>query len=103
GTQFGGSMYSMTDPFYMLMLIQNLGPDYTVWDKSAHISYLKPGRTDLTAEFILTDDDLAFIRTTLEKQNKMEWVRKVEIKDKNDQTVAVVDKVIYIRKKTSQV
>ena len=27
GTHFGGSLYSMTDPFYMLMLIENLGRD----------------------------------------------------------------------------
>ena len=26
-TQFGGSLYSMTDPFYMLMLMENLGRD----------------------------------------------------------------------------
>jgi len=30
GTHFGGSLYAMTDPFYMLMLIENLGSDYVV-------------------------------------------------------------------------
>ena len=44
GTHYGGSLYSMTDPFYMLMLIENLGRDYIVWDKAATIRFRKPGK-----------------------------------------------------------
>ena len=33
-THFGGSLYSMTDPFFMLMLMQILGKEYIVWDKA---------------------------------------------------------------------
>jgi hypothetical protein len=43
GTHYGGSLYSMTDPFYMVMLIEILGRDYVVWDKSASIRFRKPG------------------------------------------------------------
>ncbi len=47
GTQFGGSLYSMVDPFYMLMLMENLGRDYIVWDKAAehrlHLAGQRPG------------------------------------------------------------
>lgn len=39
GTQFGGSLYAMTDPFFMLMLMENLGRDYVVWDKAANIEF----------------------------------------------------------------
>lgn len=98
GTQYGGSMFSMTDPFYMLMLLQNLGSKYSVWDKSASIRYLKPGRSDLFAEFKLTEDDLKTIQTTLENQDKMEWNRTIEIKDKNGELIAAVDKVLSIKK-----
>jgi hypothetical protein len=35
GTHFGGSLYSMVDPFYMLIKI--LGKNYIIWDKSATI------------------------------------------------------------------
>ena len=38
GTQFGGSLFAMTDAFYMLMLMANLGSDYMGWDKAASIS-----------------------------------------------------------------
>lgn len=97
GTQYGGSMFSMTDPFYMLMLMKNLGKDYVVWDKKATIDYLKPGKTDLTAEFILTAEDLENIRTTVKEQGRMDWTRTIEIKDKNQEIVAQVQKVIFIK------
>src|SRR4051794_22615854 len=48
GTHYGGSLYSMTDPFLMLMLIENLGPDFTVWDKAASIRFRSPGREQFT-------------------------------------------------------
>jgi hypothetical protein len=39
GTHFGGSLFAMTDAFYMLMVMANLGRDYIVWDKAASIRY----------------------------------------------------------------
>ncbi len=99
GTQYGGSMFSMTDPFYMLMLIKNLGKDYVVWDKTSTIHYIKPGKTDLIAEFILTEEDLENIRKTVQEEGKMHWHRKIEIKDKNQEVVAEVEKVISIKKR----
>src|SRR3989344_4620230 len=65
GTQFGGSLYAMTDPWYMLMLIKNLGPDYIVWDKAATVNFRKPGRGKVVAEFNLTEEHLEEIRATL--------------------------------------
>ena len=44
GTHFGGSLFAMTDPFYMLMVMANLGRTCIVWDKAANIRYRKPGR-----------------------------------------------------------
>ena len=52
GTHFGGSLYAMIDPFYMLMLMQMLGPEYIVWDKSATIEFKKPGRGTVSAHFL---------------------------------------------------
>lgn len=102
GTQYGGSMFSMSDPFYMMMLMKNLGPSYVVWDKSATIRYLKPGRSDLTTVFQITEEDLNNIRTTLQTQDKMEWNRKIEIKDADGVIVAEVDKVLSIKNKKEQ-
>ena len=62
GTHYGGSLYSMADPFYMLMLMENLGRDYIVWDKAASIRFRKPGKGRVKAEFRLTDAQLDDIR-----------------------------------------
>lgn len=100
GTQFGGSLYAMVDPWYMLMLIKNLGKDYIVWDKAATINFRKPGKGTVHAEFKLTDDHLNEIRKRLETENKMDYIFKVEIKDDAGKLIADVDKVLYIRKKS---
>jgi acyl-coenzyme A thioesterase PaaI-like protein len=99
GTQFGGSLYAMVDPWYMLMLIKNLGRDYIVWDKGATINFRKPGRGTVYAEFNLSEEQLDEIRATLMTQKKMDYVFKVEIKDGEGKLIADVDKVVYIRSK----
>src|SRR5262245_26670599 len=58
GTHYGGSLYSMADPFYMLMLLRNLGPAYIVWDKLASIRFRKPGKGTVRAEFRLSQSQL---------------------------------------------
>jgi hypothetical protein len=99
GTHYGGSLYSMTDPFYMLMLIKNLGPGYVVWDKAASIRFRKPGKGKVRAEFRLTDAQLDDIREPLNTLPKYEPTFKVEVKDQAGEVVAEVEKVLHIRKK----
>lgn len=99
GTQFGGNIYSMTDPFYPLMLMANLGPGYAIWDESAHIKFIKPGTTPLRAKFRLTGQEIAEIRTETAGDSKYLAKFLVEITDAAGVIVATVAKVIYIRPK----
>ncbi len=99
GTHYGGSLYSMTDPFYMLMLMENLGPGYIVWDKSASIRFRKPGKGRVKAEFRLTEEQLADIRTTLTTQEKYEPTFVVQVKDEAGEVVAEVQKMLHVRRK----
>jgi hypothetical protein len=99
GTHFGGSLYSMVDPFYMLMLINILGPDYIVWDKAANIRFKKPGKGVMKATFELTEEKIAEIRAAAETQPKVEPQFQVIIKDEEGNVVAEVDKLLYVRKK----
>ena len=99
GTHYGGSLYSMADPFYMLMLIRNLGRGYIVWDKSATIRFRKPGKGKVTASFRLSDEQLDGIRQALETQDKVETTFAVEVKDGAGEVVAEVQKLIHTRKK----
>jgi hypothetical protein len=102
GTQYGGSLFSMTDAMYSVMLIENLGPGYVVWDKSATIRYLKPGRTNVKANFEITQSDIDKITSQLNEVEKMDWHKPVQIYDTHQNLVAEVDKVIYIRRKTTK-
>lgn len=99
GTHYGGSLYSMTDPFYMLMLIKNLGSEYIVWDKAASIRFRKPGKGKVRAEFRLTDVQLDDIRERLKTETKYEPTFTVEVKDDSGDVVTEVQKVLHIRKK----
>jgi Domain of unknown function (DUF4442) len=99
GTHFGGSLFAMTDPFYMLMLMANLGQDYIVWDKAATIRYKKPGRGTVRAEFRLSDSEIDDIREKLKTLPKYEPVFSVEVKDEAGVVIAEVEKVLHVRKK----
>jgi hypothetical protein len=98
-THYGGSLYSMTDPFYMLMLIQILGPDYIIWDKSASIRFKKPGKGTVKAVFKLTPDQIESYKNELLDKDKIEPKLLVTIVDDNNDVVAVVEKLLYIKKK----
>jgi len=102
GTQFGGSLFAMTDAFYMLMLMANLGRDYIVWDKTASIRYRKPGKGTVRAEFRLSDSQIDDIREKLRTLPKYEPVFSVEIKDEAGVVIAEVEKVLHVRKKQSE-
>ncbi len=101
GTHYGGSLYSMTDPFYMLMLIETLGREYIVWDKAASIRFRRPTKETVTARFRLTDDQLEEIRLQLQTQEKIEPKFTVDVVDGGGQVIAEIEKTEYIRRKTS--
>jgi hypothetical protein len=103
GTHFGGSLYSMVDPFYMLMLIENLGRDYIVWDKAASIRFRRPGRGKVTASFRLSAEQIEEIRQGLKSEEKVEPTFVVEIKDEAGTVIAEVQKVLHVRKKKAKV
>ncbi len=99
GVQFGGSLFAMTDPFYMLMLMENLGPGYVVWDKAGSIRFRRPAKGTVRAEFRLTTEQIDEVRRAAESAAKVEPVFAVEIKDRSGEVVAVVERVLHVRKK----
>jgi hypothetical protein len=99
GTHFGGSLFAMTDAFYMLMVMANLGAEYIVWDKAATIRYRKPGRGTVRAEFRLSDTQIDDIREKLTTLPKYEPVFLVEVKDEAGVVIAEVEKLLHVRKK----
>jgi acyl-coenzyme A thioesterase PaaI-like protein len=99
GTLFGGSLFAMTDPFYMVMVLKNLGTDFIVWDKRSEIEYVSPGKATVFAQFHLRDEELDEIMREVAATGKfLKWF-EVDIKAEDGTVVAIVKKQIYIRKK----
>ncbi len=99
GTQFGGSLYAMTDPFYAFILVLNLGDDYIVWDKSAEIKFIKPGKTKVFATIEIDKQTIQNIKDDVDKIGKNTYKFSTDIVDKNGEVVAKVVKELYVRNK----
>ena len=99
GTHFGGSLYSMVDPFFVLMLIENLGRDYEIWDKAASIRFKKPGKGTVKARFEIDGDQIEAIRRQADTEKKVEPLFTVMIRDESDEVIAQVEKLISVRRK----
>jgi len=95
----GGSLYSMVDPFFVLMLMENLGRDYIVWDKAANIEFVSPGRGAVYAEFAISDRLLDEIRAHTADGSKYLPRMHVDVRDGEGTLVARVQKTLYIRLK----
>ena len=96
GTIFGGSLYAAVDPFFMIMLMKNLGPEFVVWDKAATIRFRKPGRSTLTARFRLDASEVAEIRHLLRELPKVDRTYTLQLVDAAGLVHAEVEKVIHI-------
>ena len=101
-THFGGSLASMTDPFYMLMLRNILGKEYIVWDQATRIEFLRPGRGRVQARFHLSQEQIDEVYAQTQSGSVFRPEYEVEIIDEEDEVVARVAKQEYIRKKVRE-
>ncbi len=99
GTHFGGSLFAMTDPFFMLMLIENLGREYLVWDKRSTIRFRRPGVGTVRAVFGIDDALLDRIRIEVDNNGRHDVEFHVDIVGEEGEIVAEIDKVVQIRKR----
>jgi acyl-coenzyme A thioesterase PaaI-like protein len=99
GTHFGGSIFAMTDPFYMLMLIKNLGDGYIVWDKAAHIDFKKPGRGTLQAHFVMTPEIIKQVKDNTSNNQKYIFDLPIDVMNEQNEVVATVIRTLYVRTK----
>ena len=99
GPHFGGSLFAMPDPFWMILCLQSLGRDYIVWDQAAEIRFLKPGRGTVHASFDLGEDVLATIREATAGGGKyLHWFDTEGLDDAGD-VGATLRKQVYVRRK----
>jgi acyl-coenzyme A thioesterase PaaI-like protein len=99
GVHFGGSLFAMTDPFFMMMFQENLGKAYTVWDQAAKIEFIKPGRGTVRAAFAITQSQIDELIHNAASGQKVLQDFVVEVIDEERDVVARITKTIYVRKK----
>jgi acyl-coenzyme A thioesterase PaaI-like protein len=102
GTHFGGSLYSMCDPFYVLVLAEALGGGYEVWDKMARIRFRRPGRGTVTATFTLPRERVEQIRAEVDATGRLELELTAAVVDERGAVVADIDKVLSVRRKEAR-
>lgn len=99
GTHFGGGLFTMVDPFCVIPLMNLLGKDYLVWDKAARINYISPGRKTVYVNITFTEAQIAEIKAHTANGDKFEPTYLIDIRDADNQIVAQVEKLMYIRLK----
>jgi hypothetical protein len=99
GTIYGGSMYSATDPFYMLMLIRILGREYVVWDKGCTIRFKRPAHETVFADFRIDDEMLEHVRDTVARDGEGTFTWPLALKGASGTVYAEFDKVLYVANK----
>jgi acyl-coenzyme A thioesterase PaaI-like protein len=97
GTHFGGSLYMMCDPFFVLILRQKLGSGYTVWDKWASIRFRRPGRGTVAAVFHVPEETVADVRARADRGETVEPRFEVDVVDAGGEVVATVEKLLHVR------
>lgn len=99
GTHFGGSLYAMSDPFYVFIILNYLGDGYIVWDKSAKIEFKRPGKGTITGVFEIEKEDLEKVKIEVDQQGKKTFTFKGELKNSKEEIIALIHKEVYVRKK----
>ena len=100
GTQFGGSLYAMTDPFFALIVMENLGSEYVVWDKAASIRFKRPGRGEVSVDFKVSDEELRAIRLEADEKGRAYPTKTFRILAEDGSLVAEVDKTLSVKRKS---
>lgn len=103
GTHFGGSLFAMTDPYWMIMVLENLGREFIVWDKAAEIEFVKAVKEPVFARFELRQADIDALRAAAERDGKtLHWF-DIPVTTTDGTVVARVRKQVYIRRKQGPV
>ncbi|MCO6173532.1 DUF4442 domain-containing protein [Flavobacterium sp. NRK F10] len=99
GSMFGGSLFSATDPIYMIQLMQILGKDYVVWDKATQIRFRKPAYSNAFVDFEFSIDEINEIKRQVQENKEIDFVKKLNITDGKETVFTELEKTLYISSK----
>ena len=99
-SMFGGSMFSATDPVFMLQLIQILGDKYIIWDKESTIKFKRPAMQDAYVDFVFNEVEIVQIKEQVKKEDEINLIKEIEITNEDRSVVfAEISKTLYIADK----
>lgn len=99
GTAFGGSLFSMLDPFLVIMSVNQLGPDYIAWDKAAEIEFVAPGIGSVHATVEMPPETVAELREAAAGGKKVLRWFEIPITADDGSLVASVRRQLYVRER----
>lgn len=99
GTQFGGSLFALTDPIYAMMCNCLFGDKHYVWDKSAHIDFVKAAPNEVYLDCQISQHDIDTILAATANGEKHFPEFTVRVFDQNNDTIAIATRVLYVRLK----
>ena len=93
-------MFAAVDPIPMTQLINLLGDDYVVWDRSAEIVFKRPAREDLYAVFVYAAEELDSIRQRVAEEGEIDILKVTQLTNKaGDRVYCEVKKTVYVADK----
>lgn len=99
GTAYGGTLFSMSDPFWALLISMRLGRSYSVLDAAAEIDFVRTGRGELRTSFHVPQDLVDRLREEAEDGRKvLHWLAN-DVTDSSGQVVARIRKQVYVRRR----
>lgn len=99
GTVFGGTLQSMTDPFFMLLTMHHIGRDHVVWDTEAQIRFVKPGKGRVRVTIEVPPETIALMQEkTADGSKYLHWF-DCDVVDEEGDVVAHVRRQVYVRRK----
>lgn len=102
GTAFGGSIGAMSDAFFAMLLMGQLGPEYNVWDAQAHIDYRSPGISTVFGRFDMPASTVAQVRSAAADGAKVLRWFETDLTLGDGTVVASVRRQVYVRRKASR-
>ncbi|WP_162599957.1 DUF4442 domain-containing protein [Nocardioides solisilvae] len=98
GTAFGGTLFSMIDPFVVILAAQQLGPAYVVWDKAVEIDFLRPGTGPVTARVEMPVEQVERLREETAEGKRVLRVFPVDLVADDGTVVARQERTLYVRR-----
>jgi acyl-coenzyme A thioesterase PaaI-like protein len=99
GVHFGGAIFSMADPWFMLLLMEQLGKGFVVWDKAATIRFKKPGKGRIHGIFKISPEETHRIRQEALTHGRAQPVFSAQILDEEGEVVAEIEKTVSVKLK----